>query len=77
MPLCRAYSLPRLRPPLLLGCNVTNFVLEKAVKSTAWGQVDFCTETRVEEEEGSHLSLCCGYRGGLVFKAHRLLYHST
>ena len=22
-------------------------------------------------------SLCCGYRGGLVFQAHRLLYHST
>ena len=20
---------------------------------------------------------CCGYRGGLVFKAHGLLYHST
>ena len=21
--------------------------------------------------------LCCGYRGGLVFEAHRLSYHST
>jgi len=21
--------------------------------------------------------MCCGYRGGLVFKAHRLVYHSA
>ena len=25
----------------------------------------------------SRESGCCGYRGGLVFKAHRLLYHSS
>ena len=25
----------------------------------------------------SRESGCCGYRGGLVFKAHRPLYHST
>ena len=25
----------------------------------------------------SRAELCCGYRGGLVFEAHRLVYHST
>ena len=33
--------------------------------------------THAWEIKSNHFTeMCCGYRGGLVFKAHRLLYHS-
>jgi len=41
---------------------------------------DMSHEERYPSPRQSHnhfTEMCCGYQGGLVFKAHRLLYHSA